>query len=291
MNKIDIVVIGDAFIDIFVPTDNFIPGGVFQGNIEIAPGGLATTAVWASRLNTMTGFAGKIGKDVFGQMFQEDLIKENVLPFLSYSDKTTGKCISLIHENKDRTMLIDRGANDELKREDIPLDVVKKAEYIYLSGYSFGSQNLQKEVVSIIKQIKDMGRKIVFNAGAYNITEDNGQLFKNTINRFVDILILNKKEAEVLTGEKKMVEIQESLKSMVPSFIVTMGAKGSIAFDGDDVIETGINPVHDIVDTTGAGDAFAGGFLAGMIKGKTFEDSILDGHGIAKKVVTRIGAR
>lgn len=291
MNKIDLLVIGDAFIDIIVPADNLVSSGVFQENIKIAPGGLATTAVWASRLNTMAGFAGKIGKDVFGQMFQEDIIKENVLPSLSYSEKPTGRCISLIHENKDRTMLIDRAANDELKKEDIPLDAVKKAKYIYFSGYSFGSQNLQKEIVHIMKQIKDMERKIVFNAGAHNIIEENCQLFENTIKRFVDILILNEIEGKALTGKKNAIEIQKSLKSMVARFILTKGGEGSIAFDGDDMIETEINPVRDIVDTTGAGDAFAGGFLAGLIKEKTFKESISLGHTTAEKVIMKIGAR
>lgn len=291
MSEIDLLVIGDAFIDLFIPTDELTPGGVFQENIEIVPGGLATTAVWASRLNTMTGFVGKIGKDVFGQMYREDLIKENVLPFLSYSDKPTGKCISLIHEDKERTMIIDRGANDELKKEDIPLDAAKNAKYVYFSGYSFGSQNLQKEIVYIMKQIKDMGRKIVFNAGAYNIIEGNCQLFKDTIKRFVDILILNEKEAEALTRKENVVEIYESLKSMVPGFILTKGAEGSIAFDGEEVIETEINPVHNLVDTTGAGDAFAGGLLAGLINQKTFEESISLGHNTAEKVIMKIGAR
>lgn len=291
MNKIDLVVIGDVFIDLFIPTDELTPGGVFQRNIDITPGGLATTAVWASRLNTMTGFVGKIGKDAFGQMYREDLIKENVLPFLYYSDKPTGKCISLIHEDKDRTMIIDRGANDELKKEDIPLDVVKNAKYIYFSGYSFGSQKLQKEIVYIMKQIKDMNRKLVFNAGAYNLIEGNCHLFKDIIKRFVDILILNEKEGDALTGEKNVVEIHESLKSMVTRFIVTMGAEGSVAFDGYKTIKTEIDPVSNIIDTTGAGDAFAGGFLAGLINQKTFEDSLSLGHDTAEKVILKIGAR
>ena len=76
----DLIIIGDAFLDIIVPVDKLGPGGVFQKNIEIVPGGLATTAVWASRLNTMTGVVWKIGEDIFGQMYKEDLVKENVLP-------------------------------------------------------------------------------------------------------------------------------------------------------------------------------------------------------------------
>jgi sugar/nucleoside kinase (ribokinase family) len=288
--KIDLLVVGDAFIDILVPVDGITPDGAFEKEIKVTAGGLANTAVWASRLNADVAFVGKIGDDIFGQTYHQDLIKENVLPALSLSNKSTGKCILLV-DGRRRTMIIDRGANDDLKRKDVSDNLIKDSKYVYFSGYSFASNTLQKEIIKIMKDARELESTVIFNGGSYNLIMDYHSFFKKVIEEYVDIFVLNEDEAKVFTGENDIQRAVNAIKDIGTPFILTLGKDGSIAFDSKRTIRTKINPVPHVIDITGAGDAFMGGFLAGLSKDKTFKESITMGHATARKVVTNVGAR
>ncbi|MEE9176054.1 MAG: adenosine kinase [Thermodesulfobacteriota bacterium] len=288
--NIDLLVVGDAFIDILVPVAGISPDGAFERDIKVTAGGLANTAAWASRLNATVAFVGKVGDDIFGQTYHEDLINEKVLPALSLSNKPTGKCILLV-DGRRRTMILDRGANDDLTIKDVPDNLLKRSKYIYFSGYSFASKILQKEIKKIMKDARAFGKTVVFNGGAHNLIKDNHLFFEKIIEEYVDIFALNEDEAEIFTGEKILKRKVAAIKDIGTPFIVTLGKKGSIAFDGKHTVRTKIKPVAKVVDITGAGDAFMGGFLAGLSKDKTFKESISFGHATARKVVTRVGAR
>lgn len=288
--KVEITVVGDAFIDILVPVHEISPRGVSHRKISMMAGGIANTAIWAARLNANAAFVGKVGKDAFGELYRKDIVNENVLPHLSVSNKPTGKCVCLIDGNE-RTMVVDRGANDDLKRKDVPSDLLEETRYSYFSGYSFASKTLQREIQRVMKKAKSKGNIVIFNAGSYNIVEDNLQIFKKAVEKYVDILVLNELEAGAFANEDNLNNITLSLKEIVPKFVVTLGPNGSIAFDGSEMIRTIVKPIPNIIDTTGAGDAFVGGFLAGAARQKTFRKSILLGHGVAEKAITKIGAR
>ncbi len=290
MDKLDLTVIGDAFIDIVVPIDGITHDGAFEKDIKITAGGLANTAVWASRLNANVAFVGKIGEDIFGQTYNQDIINETVLPSLSFSDKPTGKCILLVDGRK-RTMIIDRGANDDLRRKDVPDDLLKSSRYVYFSGYSFASKIIQKEVKKLMKDVRAFGNTVVFNGGSYNLIRDNHSFFEKIIEKYVDVFSLNEDEAKAFTGERDIQRAFEAIKDIGLPFILTLGKEGSVAFDGKDVVKNKIKYLKKVVDITGAGDAFMGGFLAGLSRGKTFEEAIPIGHSTARKVVTRFGAR
>lgn len=289
--KLDITVIGDAFIDILAPIRLLKQGGAFESNIDMSMGGIANTAVWASRCGSGAVFAGKVGMDEFGQLYERDLISERVLPFLRHSNKPTGKCLILIHHNRERTMIVDRGANDYLKSAEIPNALLEKTKYVYFSGYSFAAEGLRKEIVKIMKRARKFDKAIVFNGGSYNIMADFPALFEKVVDRYVDVFAMNRAEASVFTGEEDVQGITRVLMNAAPSFIVTLGEKGSIAFDGHRILRTRAPKVYRVTDTTGAGDAFMGAFLAGLIRRKTFKDSIQSGHKAAEKVVVSIGAR
>lgn len=291
MNNPDVTVIGDAFIDVFVPIYTLGHGGVFESKIDVSVGGIANTAVWASRFGAKSAFVGRVGMEPFGQMYKRDLVSEKVLPFLKYSDKPTGRCLILIHHNKERTMIVDRGANDDLKSTDLSDRLLEKTKYAYFSGYSFASRSLRKELVKVMKKAKKFDTVTVFNGGSYNIMADHLTLFEKVVDRYVDIFAMNEAEAGVFTGEGDIRGIARTLVNAVPRFVVTLGKKGSVAFDGRRILKTKASGVHNVTDTTGAGDAFMGAFLAGISKQKTFKDSIQSGHNAAEKVVASIGAR
>ena len=286
----ELVVIGDAFIDIIVPIYGIEGGDVFQRDIILNIGGLASTAINASRNGVNAAFVGKVGDDLFGKVYLEKLVAEDVIPFLSISQSQhTGVCVPLIHENMDRTMIVNRGANDHLRKEEVPLDVIKEANYFYFSGYSFADEGLQKVIIDVMKEAKKFDTKVVFNGGSYNTIKENLVIIRGAIKKYVDVLILNINESKSLTEESDLQKITENLKKLVNRFIITLGERGSIAFDGYNEIRTDISPIENVVDTTGAGDAFSGGVLAGMIRNKPFKESILLGHKTASEVIQIMG--
>ena len=287
----ELTVIGDAFIDICIPLNGIYTGGVFPRDVETRIGGIATTAIWASRYGIKTAFIGKVGDDCFGKIYKDKLVQERVKPFLSVSPiKPTGICASLIHSNKDRTMIVNRGVNDGICKEDIPTHIMERTKYFYFSGYSFVTKELQSIFRELIREVKKYDSIVVFNGGAFNIIEKNLNIFKEIIKKHVDILILNEIEAKKLTNKNDIHEAINIAKDWIDFIIITLGKKGSIAFDGKEIIRTKIETINNVVDTTGAGDAFAGGFLAGLIKKLSFKDAIIKGHNAASKTIQKIGA-
>jgi sugar/nucleoside kinase (ribokinase family) len=287
----DLVVIGDAFIDIIVPVNNTNKGGVFQKKITIQIGGLANVAIWAARQNVKAAFIGKVGNDCQGKLYSKKLAAEGVTPFLSISkDKPTGICVSLVHDDKDRTMIINRNANDRLMENNIPIQVFEKSDYTYISGYSFQSKNLQNVFLYIMKEAPKYETKMVFNGGSYNIIEKNIDRFLEIIKNHVDILILNYDEALTLTKASSLQSAFERLKKISPKYIITLGDKGAMGFDGEKEIKSGIEPVKHLIDTTGAGDAFSGGFIASLINGEPFKESMQLGHELARRAIQKTGA-
>lgn len=287
----ELVVIGDAFIDIIVPINGIEGGDVFQRDIILNIGGLASTAINASRNGVNAAFIGKVGDDLFGKVYLEKLVAEDVTPFLCKSQsQNTGICVSLIHENKDRTMIIKRGANDHLRKEEVPLEVIKEANYVHFSGYSFADEGLRKVIIDVMKESKKFDTKVVFNGGSYNIIKENLIIIRGAIKKYIDVLILNINESKSITEEHELQKITKRLKKLVNTFIITMGERGSLAYDGYNEIRTDISSIENVVDTTGAGDAFSGGVLAGMIRNKPFKESILLGHKIAGEAIQIMGA-
>ena len=172
---IDLLVIGDALIDMLVPSHDISKNGVSQKEITITPGGSANIAVWATRHGIKTAFAGIVGDDHFGELYHSNLLKEKIIPILSKSTQKTGICICLIDKdkNKERTMIVDRGASNHFKKEHVPSDLLKNCKYVYFSGHVLESDNLYNELLEIMKCTKEHDAQIIFNGGSHNIIKNN----------------------------------------------------------------------------------------------------------------------
>jgi sugar/nucleoside kinase (ribokinase family) len=291
MKDRSICVIGDAFFDIIVPIENITKGGAFQRNLRIFPGGTANVSVWASRLGINSKFVGKIGSDLLGFAYKKDLVSENVidLTIMDKDDHPTGICISLVDENGERTMITNRGANDFWTMEEMNsnIDGILSSSILYVTGFSLISSKNFKVLSSILRRASKEDIQIWFNPGASNIIDKR---FRKLITRYVYGLILNLDEAKQLTNEDGD-DVKDELKKLVDFFVLTMGEKGCIVFENNKNIFTPAYKVKEIVDTTGAGDAFAAGFLAGLLKGSDAEECSKLGHKIAAEVIQRYGAR
>jgi len=260
-----VTVIGDAFIDIIVPIQGIEPGGTYHRDILVTCGGTATTAVYIARLGEKASFLGRVGNDALGKYFKENLKKNGVKDMTVVDDHQTGLCIALPYSNGERSMVADRGANNYLTAHDITQrqNAVFKSQIIYLSGYSLARMDTE-ETLSVLGRCREHGCQVWFNPGAPNLITDS---LKHTIYQFFDALILNIAEAKTLTGGKNIAGMKGALEQLANPVVITLGKEGCVVLRaGQHPVSVGGERVPDIRDTTGAGDAFAAGFIVGQLR-------------------------
>lgn len=232
-----VTVIGDAFIDLIVPIYGIRRGETYYRKVLISYGGTANVAIQISKLGERAKFLGKVGKDIFGKLFKENLRKNGVKDLTVIDNRNpTGICISLV-------MIADRGANDFLRKEDVSscIDDIVNSKIVYFSGYPLLSEQSYEAVMYAIK--KCYGKcDVYFNPGAPNIINDK---FRELIRGFVDVLILNEDEAKTLSGKEDLREALNVLNDLADLVVVTKGKEGCIVLK----------------------DAFAAGFIVGKLRG------------------------
>lgn len=287
-----ICVVGDAFIDLIVPIGNVIPNGAEQRDISLSYGGTANVAVWLSRLGVKSSFLGKVGNDPMGVSFKNNLKEEKVRDITILDPKfQTGICISLVKNDGSRTMITSRGANDNLTCRDVTKNfekIINSPKILFFSGYSLISSSTSKAIEYLLKKSKENDKEIWFNPGAYNLISEK---CIRIIKKYCDGMILNLDEGRTLCSGDEVEDVSKCIKSWVDTVILTLGAKGSIAMDGYEYSYIPAKKVGRVLDSTGAGDAFAAGFLAGKVKGKTLKNCCKLGHEVAATVIQRYGAR
>jgi len=290
----DIVSFGSALIDVFVNTNMrdtkqkiCYPLGskilIKKLQFDIGGGGVNTSVAF-SRLGLKTGFVGKIGDDDSGKRILNLLKKEKVI-FLGKIEKgrTSGYSIILDSVSHERTILTYKGINNDLKINEIPKFQTK---WLYLSSSSGKTLESQK---IISKKLHAKGTKICFNPSEYMIKNEN---IKDILN-ISEILILNKEEAQLLLKKykNKQKNLLESLHLLGPKIVVVTDGKNPVhAFDG--IKNYSIKPPNvKVVEKTGAGDAFASGFIAGQIIGKNINESLRLGLRESLSVISHIGSK
>ena len=296
-NPYDIITIGSASIDIWVKSHyevahvkNHLDIGFRKGakiladKFQITTGGGGTnTAVAFSRLGLKTGYIGSIGNDTAGKIILDDLKKEKVDFLGSIKKMSSGHSVVLAGVG-DRTILAFKGANNMLSFSDIPKNLNSK--WIYagtMVGKSFNTE------LKFLKLMKSKGSKIALNPSSYLTSKGLNKL--NSLLSIIDILILNKEEAELLTREKKLSKIFSKLSRFnFQAVVITNGSKPVFAQNDLKIYNQGVGNIHP-VDTTGAGDAFGAGFLYGIMKGNSMKRSLYFGCKEAHSVLRHIGAK
>jgi len=277
-----VTVIGDAFIDVIVPVHGTKLGETHHRKIITQCGGTANVAVQIAKLGEKSKFVGKIGDDVFGKYFKQNL-EINGVKDLTFVDREnpTGLCISMVYDKGERTMVASRGANDHLKRDEVRscIGEITDSKIVYFSGYSLLSRRNVESILFAIEECHKQNCKIYFNPGAPNLIKKH---FKEIIHDFVDVLILNVEETKTMTGKNKLEEFSKVLSGMVDTAVITMGKSGCIVPKGDRYMDVGTEKLN-ALDTTGAGDAFAAGFIVGKLKGRGDTDCARLGNEVAAK--------
>ncbi len=298
----DIITMGSATVDVFAKTKSELitietgtekeqliayPSGhkILITDLQFMVGGGGTnTAVAFSRLGLNTGYIGRLGKDTNANLIL-DLLEKEKINFLGSQDSKskTGYSIILDSIERDRTILTFKGANNTLT----DFDTKKiKTKWCYFSSMVGDSFETQKKIAKYAYKNKI---KIVYNPSNYQ-AEKGPEFLKELLTR-ATILILNLQEAQYLVGKRNDDNLLRALHSLGPKVVVvTNGNKGSIASDG--TTHYMITPHQlEITETTGAGDAFASGFVAGYIMNSDMTTSLQMGLANAESVVTNYGAK
>lgn len=252
-----------------------------------APGGSVCNTMRAiAKLGISAGYIGKIGTDNLGAYYEKALADAGVTPYFSRTEGITGCCTVLISPDGERTMATFLGPAPTLAPEDIAEEVIAQYNYVYIEGYLLVNEPL---VRTTMEKARRRGVKVALDLSNFNIVNSFRGFLEDIIPRYVNILFSNESEAKAFTGLEPMDAIWK-IAGMVDVSLVTVGKEGSLVSAGGEVLKIaaeGGKPV----DTTGAGDHFAAGFLYGQSIGATLEQSARIGSLLAGHVIDVVGAQ
>jgi sugar/nucleoside kinase (ribokinase family) len=283
-----VLVIGDVIDDILArPKAPIRPNTDVESEISISAGGSAANfASWLASLGTQVNFVGRVARsDV--EKHSQNLKSFGVTPHLQADDASPTGSIVVLVQGEDRTFLTDRGANKNLDVSKIPDALFD--DLLYISGYSLLS--LKPEAVStLIERAHNRGAKVACDPGSAGFIEDFGvKRFLETL-AGVDILLPNLEEGRLLSGEDRPELITGFLAERFDTVALTMGPGGCAVQRGDEYVRHDAIPAE-IVDSTGAGDAFAAAFLEKLTKSADLSSAATAGVRLGAIAVTLAGGR
>jgi sugar/nucleoside kinase (ribokinase family) len=249
------------------------------------PGGSACNTMRAAAgLGTSAGFIGKIGSDPLCGYYEQALREAGVTPYFAKVDGISGCCTVLISPDGERTMATYMGPAPTLAPEDIREDVIARYNCIYIEGYLLVNEPL---VRGAMEKAKQAGLKIALDLSNFNIVNAFREMLDDLIPAYVDILFSNESEAEAFTGMKPEDAVRR-MAGMTGIAIVTCGKEGAVVARGGETVKVAAEGGIPL-DTTGAGDHFAAGFLYGQSVGASLEQSARIGSMLAGHVIRVIG--
>lgn len=254
--------------------------------IDFSTGGGATNAaVTFARQGLDAEFMGAIGNDPAGQAVMADLDNEGVDTghVVTSDNYNTGYSVLLLAANGERTILTYRGASTHYKVDDFAI-AESDADWIYLSSMSGRMDVLDQ----IFIEAKQQGMKIMFNPGKGELAEIDK--LKSLLDD-VDVLLVNKQEMQSIVEGEDLEELVRHGLHYVPTVIVSDGPNGVAASDGETFVQAGMYEDVEVIDRTGAGDAFGSGFLSQFAQGKSLKEAIIFASANSTNVVTKIGAK
>jgi sugar/nucleoside kinase (ribokinase family) len=255
----------------------------------VSGGSVANSIVGLSQLGDEVGFIGKVSDDNFGGKYEEGLKKENVKYFYSKKkeDLPTGTCLILVTPDSERTMCTFLGTAGKINEDDVSSDAIKRSEIIFLEGYLWDEGEPKKAFDKAINN----ANKVAMSLSDQFCVDRHKPHFLNLVQNKLDITFANEQEITSLIDGKNFKEVVNFSKQLNKLVIITRGAKGAVAVNGEEVVECGIQKNLKIIDLTGAGDLFAAGFLHGYINKLPTKECLEKGTMMSSKIIQQIGAR
>lgn len=254
---------------------------------QLASGGSAANTIHGiAKLGVETGFIGKVGTDEMGQFFKVDLTANNIAPFLIESETPSGVATALVSPDSERTFATFLGAACELEAKNINHEHFNSYDIFHIEGYLVQNHEL---IETAIKTAKLKNLKVSIDMASYNVVESNLDFLKRIIEEHVDIIFANEDEARAFTGMEPEQAIFEFAK-YCDIAVVKVGSKGSLILK-DGIVTSIEGRKANCIDTTGAGDIYASGFLFGLANNLPLDVCGKIGTILATKVVEVIGPK
>lgn len=313
--RFDVVAIGNAIVDVLARTDDALitAEGLTKGSmrlidaeeaerlyaamgpaIEVSGGSAANTLAGMAALGQRCAFIGQVADDQLGHVFTHDLralgVAYETAP-LNHG-APTARCLILVTPDGQRTMNTFLGASHLLEQAMIDEAWIADSEILYLEGYLWDPELSRAAMRRAIDVSRAAGRKVAFTLSDAFIIDRHGADFRALIAEgLFDILFANEVEICALAETDDFEAAVASVAAQVPLLVVTRGAHGAIALTGGTRTEVGAEPIDEVVDTTGAGDLFAAGFLSGYGEGRTMAECLTIGAVCAREIIAQIGPR
>ena len=316
MNKYHVYGLGNALVDIEIEidVDELDNMGVEKGIMTLIDedrhhellahiegnhhnracgGSAANTTIAVAQLGGKSFYSCRIGNDETGDFYYQDLHREGVttnLADMTRETGITGKCVVMITPDADRSMNTFLGITSELTESMLDYDALENSQILYIEGYLAGSPTATVTAVSAIEKAREFSVPIAFSLSDPSMIQFCKDGLDAMLDGGVDLLFCNEDEALAYTDTDNISAACEQLKNITKRFVITLGAKGALVFNGHDYHEIEAFNVK-AIDTNGAGDLFAGAFLHGITNGLNESDAGKVASFASSKLVTAFGPR
>ncbi|KRA81599.1 adenosine kinase [Altererythrobacter sp. Root672] len=313
--KYDVIAIGNAIVDVMAPCDDELINllGMVRGGMtlideaeaerlygmmgparEISGGSAANTLAGLAALGVSCAFIGQVAEDQLGEVFAHD-IRAGGIAFdtpARAGEPATARCLIYVTPDGQRTMNTFLGASQFLPASALDDEVIANARVLYLEGYLWDPEEPRAAMRRAISAARDAGRKVALTLSDSFVIARHANDFRALLAEGqIDILFGNEDELHTMTGERDFEAGVAILAPQVPILVITRSAKGAIAVAGEERAEVAAEPIDEVVDTTGAGDLFAAGFLAGHVRELPLATCLRMGAIAAAEVISHYGAR
>jgi len=310
----DVVGIGNAIVDVLVQTeDGFLEDhGLTKGTmalvdqsqaerlyaslgpgLETSGGSAANTLAGLAQLGGRAGFIGRVRDDQLGAIFAHDIRSVGAYyeTAAATSGPSTARCLILVTADAQRTMCTYLGASVNLHPDDLDLDLVRQAKVLYLEGYLWDSDEAKQAFIAAAEVMRESGGEVALSLSDAFCVDRHRESFQDLVDGHVDILFANEMEITSLYKANTFEEAVDQVRGRCRVAALTRSAEGSLVLSGEQSLP--IAPFHlgELVDTTGAGDLYAAGFLYGYTRGDSLERCGRLGSLCAGQVVTQLGPR
>ncbi|HJN36446.1 MAG: adenosine kinase [Prochlorococcus sp.] len=311
---LDVVGIGNAIVDVLVQTDDaFLQAhDLSKGNmtlvdesqaqqlynasgpgLETSGGSAANTLAGIAQLGGKAGFIGRVKNDQLGTIFSHDIRSVGArfeTPAVS-DGPSTARCLILVTPDAQRTMCTYLGASVQLEPEDLDLSMVRETKVLYLEGYLWDSPAAKRAFIAAAQACRDAGGQVALSLSDGFCVDRHRDSFIDLVEQHIDVLFANESEIIALYQSESFEAAVERVKGACQVAALTRSEKGSLVLSGDQRWDIEACKLAPLVDTTGAGDLYAGGFLYGYTQGETLKRCGELGSLCAGQVVTQLGPR
>jgi fructokinase len=313
-SSLDVVGIGNAIVDVLVQTeDQFLSDhnlskgsmalvdedqakSLYEASgpgLETSGGSAANTLAGLAQLGSKSGFIGRVRDDQLGTIFIHDIrsVGTRFETPAAVSGASTARCLILVTSDAERTMCTYLGASTQLDPDDLDLSMVRDTKVLYLEGYLWDSPEAKKAFITAAEACRESGGQVALSLSDGFCVDRHRESFLELVDGHVDVLFANEDEIKSLYGATDFESALEQVKGRCSVAVLTRSVQGSVVLSGDQRWEIPSYKLGDLVDTTGAGDLYAGGFLHGYTHDLPLDVCGKMGSICAGQVVTQLGPR